>query len=335
MTSQPRKPTLVRSRPYPLQFLRRYGTLLGLLTIVGVFWGLRPTTFMTIGNWINITQQVSILSVVAFTSTVVMVTGAFDLSVGALASLAGVVAAVLMSGGMAVPLALALTLAVALAAGLLNGLLVAYLRITPFVATLGTLTTFGGLALMASDGTTIFGSAIPDAFGAFGRGGLALGEAGGRAVLLPNLTLVAAGVFVIVYVLLSHTTFGRRLYAIGGNREAARLSGIRVRLLSLLAFVVSGLGAGIGGLMLASRLASANPGQGDGLMLNAIAAVFLGITMSEEGEPHVFGTLVGVLILGVLANGLTQLQINSYVQQVLTGTIIILAVALGSLSRRT
>ena len=288
---------------------------------------------MTVGNWINITQQVSILSVVAFTSTVVMVTGAFDLSVGALASLAGVVAAVLMSGGVTVPLALALTLAVALLAGLLNGILVAYLRVTPFVATLGTLTTFGSLALLVSDGTTIFGRALPDAFGAFGRGSPALGAAGGRAVVLPNLTLLAAGVFVVVYVLLSHTTFGRRLYAIGGNREAARLAGIRVRLLSLLAFVVSGLGAGVGGLMLASRLASANPGQGDGLMLNAIAAVFLGLTMGEEGEPHVAATLVGVLILGVLANGLTQLQINSYVQQVLTG-IIILAVALGSVSRR-
>lgn len=318
----------------PLQFLQRFGTLLGLLAIVGVFWSLRPATFMTVGNWINITQQVSILSVVAFTSTVVMVTGAFDLSVGTLASLAGVVAAALMSGGMALPLALTVTLTVAVIAGFLNGVLVAYLRITPFVATLGTLTIFGGAALLVSDGTTIFGSAIPDAFGAFGRGGLTLGEAGGRAAL-PNLTLLAAAVFIVVYILLSQTTFGRRLYAVGGNREAARLAGIRVRLLSLLAFMVSGLGAGIGGLMLASRLASANPSQGDGLMLNAIAAVFLGITMSEEGEPHVFGTLVGVLILGVLANGLTQLQINSYVQQVLTGTIIILAVALGSLSRRT
>lgn len=334
MTTRPHKPAPAGLRLGPLQILRRYGTLLGLLVIIAVFWSLRPTTFMTLGNWINISQQVSILSVVAFTSTVVMVTGAFDLSVGTLASLAGVVAAVLMSSGVGVPLALALTLGVALAAGLLNGLLVAFLRITPFVATLGTLTTFGGLALLVSNGTTIFGSAIPAAFGAFGRGGLALGEAGGRAVLLPNLTLVAAGVFVVVYVLLAHTTFGRRLYAIGGNREAARLSGIRVRLLGLLAFVVSGLGAGVGGLMLASRLASANPGQGDGLMLNAIAAVFLGLTMSEEGEPHVFGTLVGVLILGVLANGLTQLQINAYIQQVLTGVIILLAVALGSLSRR-
>jgi ribose transport system permease protein len=318
-----------------LLLLRRHGTPLGLLAIVLVFWTLRPQTFMTVGNWLNITQQVSILGVIAFTSTIVMVTGAFDLSVGALASLTGIVVAVLMSQGVDVPTAIALTLLVAMAAGALNGLLVAYVRITPFVATLGTLTIFGGLALLVSGGNTIFGRAIPAVFSRFGRGGIPLGELDGRTVMLPNLTLVAAAVFLVVYFLLTHTVFGRRLYAVGGNREAARLAGIRVRLLSLLAYLLSGLGAGIGGLMLASRLGSANPTQGDGLMLNAIAAVFLGITMSEEGEPRVLGTLVGVLILGILVNGLTQLQINTYVQQVLTGTIIVLAVALGSISRKT
>ena len=315
--------------------LRRYGTVLGLAAIVAVFWVLRPNTFMTVGNWINITQQVSILAVVAFASTVVMVTGAFDLSVGTLASLTGMVVASLMAGGLPIAAAIAAAIAVAAAAGTLNGLLVAYVRITPFVATLGTLTMFGGLALLVSSGNTIFGRAIPAAFGRFGRSGIPLGTVDDRPVMLPNLTLVALAVLTLVFFLLEHTTFGRRLYALGGNPVAARLSGVRVRLLTLLAFVVSGLGAGIGGLMLASRLASANPSQGDGLMLNAIAAVFLGVTMSEEGEPRVLGTLVGVLVLGVLANGLTQLQINTYVQQVLTGAIIVTAVALGSLSRRT
>lgn len=314
--------------------VRRYGTLAGLIVIVAILWALRPDTFMTVGNWLNITQQVSILAVVAFTSTVVMVTGAFDLSVGTLASLTGMIVAATMQEAVPIPAALALALTAAAAAGALNGVLVAYLRIVPFVATLGTLTMFGGLALLVSDGSTIFGRAIPAAFGAFGRGGIPLGTVDGRTVLLPNLTLVAAAVLLANWLLLEHTTFGRRLYAIGGNAVAARLAGVRVRPLVLTAFVVNGIGAGIGGLMLTSRLASANPTQGDGLMLNAIAAVFLGVTLSEEGEPRVLGTLVGVLILGVLANGLTQLQIDTYVQQVLTGAIIIAAVGLGSVRRR-
>jgi ribose transport system permease protein len=315
--------------------IRRYGTLLGLIGIVAVFSVLRPDTFMTVGNWLNITQQVSILAVVAFASTVVMVTGAFDLSVGTMASLAGMIAAASMQAGADIPVAIALALLAAAAGGALNGLLVAYLKIVPFVATLGTLTMFGGLALMVSDGSTIFGRAIPQAFGAFGRGGLPLGTVDGRAVLLPNLTIVAAVVLVVVWVLLEQTGYGRRLYAVGGNPVASRLAGVRTRRVMLGAFVVSGLGAGVGGLMLASRLASANPTQGDGLMLNAIAAVFLGVTMSEEGVPKVLGTLVGVLILGVLANGLTQLQIDTYVQQVLTGAIVVGAVAVGSLKRRS
>lgn len=313
--------------------VRRYGTLVGLIAIVGVFAWLRPQTFMTVPNWLNITQQVSILALVAFTSTVVMVTGAFDLSVGTLASLSGMIAAASMQAGVPIFGAVALALLAAAAAGALNGVLVAYLRIVPFVATLGTLTMFGGLALLVSDGSTIYGRAIPRAFGGFGRGGLPIGEIDGRLVLIPNLTLVAAGVLLVVWLLLEHTAYGRRLYAIGGNRVAARLAGLRTRRLLLGAFVVNGIGAGIGGLMLASRLASANPTQGDGLMLNAIAAVFLGVTLSENGEPRVLGTLVGVTILGVLANGLTQLQIDTYVQQVLTGAIVVAAVAVGSLRR--
>lgn len=314
--------------------IRRYGTLVGLVGIVAVFSLLRPDTFMTVGNWLNITQQVSILAVVAFTSTVIMVTGAFDLSVGAMASLAGMVAAASMQADLGIPVAIALALSVAAAGGAVNGMLVAYARIVPFVATLGTLTMFGGLALLVSDGSTIYGRAIPTAFGKFGRSGLPLGEVDGRVVLLPNLTIVALVVLLATWLLLEHTGYGRRLYAIGGNAVAARLAGVRTRRATLGAFVVAGVGAGVGGLMLASRLASANPTQGDGLMLDAIAAVFLGVTLSEEGVPRVLGTLVGVLILGVLANGLTQLQIDSYVQQVLTGAIIVGAVAVGSVRRR-
>jgi ribose transport system permease protein len=136
-----------------------------------------------------------------------------------------------------------------------------------------------------------------------------------------------------VWVLLEQTTFGRRLYAIGGNAEAARLSGIAVRRLRLTAFALTGLAAAAGGLMYASRVASANPVQGSGLMLNAIAAVFLGSTMSRHGEPRILGTIVGVFVLGVLDNGLTQMSVDSYIRQVLVGGLILLAVAASSVTQ--
>jgi ribose transport system permease protein len=321
-------------RLYWGRLLRRYGTPLGFLLIVLFFWSQRPDTFMTVRNWLNITQQMSVLGVVAFTSTVVMVVGDFDLSVGAMASLAGILAALIFQDGQPILAGVLAALLAGLFGGLLNGILVAYAGISAFVATLGTLTVFSGIAFTISDGKTIFGRAIPEAFSDFARGGIPLGEIGGQAVTIPALTILAVVVLFIVWVVLEQTVYGRRLYAIGGNREAARLAGVKVRLLRASAFLISGAGAAIGGLMLVSRLATANPTQGDNLMLNAIAAVFLGMTMSEEGEPHVLGTLVGVLILGVLANGLTQMNVDSYVQQILTGSIIVAAVLASSLSRR-
>lgn len=321
----------------PWNWLRRvwnFGTLIGFLVVVAVFWWQKPETFMTVRNWLNITQQVSILGVVAFTMTIVMVTGDFDLSVGSMASLAGITAALLFQAEHPIGEAVLVALAAGLLGGIINGILVSYVGISPFVTTLGTLTMFSGLAFYISDGKTIFGRAIPAAFSDFARTGISLGVINEQEVTLPNLTILALVVLIMIYILLEHTVFGRRLYAIGGNKEAAYLGGVRVRLLRLVAFVMAGAGASIAGLMLVSRLASANPTQGDGLMLNAIAAVFLGMTMSEEGEPHVFATLLGVLILGVLANGLTQMQIDSYIQQILIGAIIILAVILSRLSRR-
>ena len=181
-----------------------------------------------------------------------------------------------------------------------------------------------------SDGKTIFGRAIPEIVGDFSRGGLPLAE----GIQLPNLTLIAILVLILMGIVLQHTVFGRNLHAVGGNREASLLAGVPVARLRLIAFAVNGVGAAIAGLMLVSRLSSANPTQGDGLMLNAIASVFVGMTMSEEGEPNLFGTLTGVLILGVLSNGLTQLRIDTYVQQILTGLIIIAAVLFSRLSLR-
>jgi ribose transport system permease protein len=288
---------------------------------------------MTAQNLLNVSQQISMLAVVAFTMTIVMVMGDFDLSVGSMASLAGIVAAVVFSSGYPVAAGVGAALAVGLAGGLLNGVLVSYVGILPFVATLGTLTIFSGAAFLVSGGKTIFGRDIPSAFSGFARGKVPLEAIGLPSVGLPYLSLLALAVLILVYVALEHTAYGRRLYAIGGNTEAARLAGIRVRILRMSAFGLTGLGAATAGLMYASRVASANPTQGSGLMLQAIAAVFLGMTMSREGEPRVFATLVGVLILGVLDNGLTQMAVDSYVRMILVGAIVVLAVAISSIGR--
>ena len=311
-------------------FLRRYGTLIGISIVFVYFWIHLPDTFVTPRNLLNITQQMSMLAVVAFTMTVVMAMGDFDLSVGAMASLAGVIAAIVFVAGGSPALGIAAALAAGLIGGTINGLLVSYVGILPFIATLAAMTVLSGLAFRLSGGKTIFGSAIPSAFSDFARSGTALWS---TDFTIPNLTLVALGALVVIYIFLEHTIHGRRLYAIGGNSEAARLAGVRIKPLRMAAFALSGLGAALAGLMYASRVASANPTQGAGLMLDAIAAVFLGMTMSEEGQPRVILTLAGVLILGVLGNGLTQMNVDSYVREIITGSIIIAAVAASSLGR--
>lgn len=314
-------------------FIRRYGTLIGFVAILAFFSIALPGTFPTARNWLNISQQVSMLMVVAAGMTIVMVMGDFDLSVGSMASLAGIVAALLMAAGQPVWAAVVIALLVGVLGGVFNGAMVSLIGILPFIATLATMTMFSGIAFVVSGGKTISGRAIPEEFGNFARGGIALGDWGGVAVSLPNLSIIAIVVVVAVWVLLEQTTFGRRLYAIGGNMEAAHLAGIAVKRLRLIAFALTGLAAAGGGLMYASRVASANPVQGSGLMLNAIAAVFLGTTMSRHGEPKILFTVIGVLVLGVLDNGLTQLSVDSYVRQVLVGGLILVAVAASSLGQ--
>ena len=315
-------------------FLRHYGSLIGMAAIVLFFSIALPDTFMTLRNWLNISQQVSMLVVVAVTMTVVMVMGDFDLSVGAMASLSGVVAALLFTLGLPVPVAIALALAVGVLGGTANGVLVSLVGILPFVATLATLTMFSGAAFLVSGGKTIFGRDIPQGFADFARAGLPLGTLDGKPLVLPALTLLAAAVTLAVWLVLEQTTYGLRLYAIGGNAEAARLAGIKVARLRLSAFAFTGAGAALAGIMYASRVASANPVQGDGLMLTAIAAVFLGMTVTRDGQPHVLATVAGVVTLGVMDNGLTQLQVDSYVRQVLVGAIILVAVSISAIGRR-
>ncbi|WP_449279059.1 ABC transporter permease [Leucobacter sp. GX24907] len=308
-------PALARFAPY--------GTLIGLIGLVVLFSVLRPQTFLTPLNFTNILEQVAILAMIAGVQTVVMVVGDFDLSVGSLASLVGVVTAQLLVGGMAPGWAVLIGLGIGLLAGAVNGALVAYLGLSAFIATLATMTTFTGLALLLSNGATVFG--LPESFVWIGQG---------RFGPIPLPVIITAVLLLIVWFALSRTVLGRSWYAVGGNAEAARLSGVNTKLVRFSAFLVSGFGAALAGIVLTARLASGHPNAADPYMLTSIAAVFLGITLSRAGKPTTGGTIVGIGIMGVLANGLNIMQVNSYVQQVLTGVIIVIAVSLSRLSRK-
>ena len=303
--------------------LASYGTLFGLAALIILFAVLKPAVFFTPLNFTNILEQIAVLAMVAAVQTVVMVVGDFDLSVGSLASLVGVVVAQLLVGGMEPLLAIALGLVLGIAAGAVNGFLVAYLGLSAFISTLATMTSFTGLALLLSNGTTVFG--LPDSFVWLGQG---------RIGPIPVPIIVAIILVAVVWFVLSKTVLGRKWYAVGGNAEAARLSGVNTKLVRFSAFMVSGFGAALAGIILTARLASGHPSAADPLMLSSIAAVFLGITLSRAGQPTVGGTIVGLGIVGVLNNGLNILQVNSYVQQILTGVIIVLAVSLSRLSKR-
>ena len=293
-----------------------------------------PETFLTAGNLINVSRQISMLAVVAITMTIVMTMGDFDLSVGSMASLSGITAAVLFSHDQSIVVAILAALSVGLVGGLFNGWLVSYVGILPFIATLGTLTIFSGAAFLASDGKTIFGRDIPEAFGGFARSGISLDSAGLESLRLPALTIIALVVLIVVWHVLERRVFGRHLRVIGGNREAAELAGVPVKRLRLIAFGLTGLGAATAGLMLASRVASANPTQGSGLMLDAIAAVFLGMALTRSGEARVPATFTGVVVLGLMDNALTQLSVDSYLREVFVGALVLVAVAITSLRAR-
>lgn len=304
----------------PLRRLRTAGTLLGFVALFTLFATVRPDAFLTAANLRNILEQVAVLAVVTSTQTVVMVAGDFDLSVGALASLAGVIAAQLLTQGFPLWMALGAALIAGAVVGVVNGVLVAWFGLSAFVVTLATMTSLGGLSLLTTSGSTLF--RLPESF-------LVLGQ--NRIMGIPVPVLIALAVGGAVWLLLTQTVYGRQLHAVGGNIEVAAYSGIDPRRVRLIAFTVSALGAAAAGVVLASRLASAHPTAGDPLMLTSIAAVFIGMTTRRDTTPHVLGSLLGVALLGVLANGLNLVGVSPYLQQVLTGLIIVAAVGLPKL----
>ena len=305
------------------KWLLQGGTVIALLVLIGFFFAMRPDVFLSFNNVRNILYQVSILAIIAAAQTVVMVVGDFDLSVGATSALAGAVTAALMLGGTPVPAAIIAGLVVGLLVGLINGLLIAYVKLTAFVATLATMTSVVGVAYLVTAGTTLFN--LPPEFNELGQG---------RIFDVPMPVYFAIILSVILWAVLRFTTIGRSWHAVGGNVEVSRLSGVNVRRARLLAFTVAGVVSALGGILLAARLGSASAVQGSDNMMFSVAAVFLGMTVIRSGQANLVGTMVGVAIIGVMSNGLNILGVNAYVQQVVTGIIIIAAVTLSSLKTR-
>jgi ribose transport system permease protein len=297
----------------------RFGTLASLIALLIVFSFARSDVFPTVNNLLNIMSQISILGTMAFGLTVCLVMGLFDLSIAAMATLGGYVATFLLvqyPESVSVPVAVAASLVTAALIGTINGLIVSYLGISAFIATLATGSIITGAVLGISDSKTII-TGIPDEFMAIGQGAI-------FGVANPILIMLAVGL--ALWLLLEHTQLGRHLYAIGGSAEASRLSGIAVKRYAPFALAICAACAGLGGLMAAAVLGAGRPqGVGDGYLLNAFAAVFIGASSLRPGKFHILGTLIGVLLIGVINNGLSVMGVPTYWQYIVQGVLLVAA----------
>ncbi len=318
------EPAPPRNRRF-VEGFARYGTVGALIGLVVIFSALRPDAFLQFSTFVNILQQSAVLIVVATGLTVCMVMFEFDLSIGFMASLAGVLVTGLMAfSHLPWPLAVIATLAIGATIGAVNGVVVTELRVTAFIATLAMGTILVGINFWYNGGVTIAVGVEP-AFSALGRSTF-LG--------LPTLVWIALAVAALAWAMLMHTPVGRHMYAIGGNVEAARLTGIGVTRARILAFVLSSTFAALGGVMIAMRFGIGFPSAGDALLLDAFTANFLGAVTLRDGEFHVVGTVIGVLLLSVIFTGLTILGAPLYVQNWTKGALLIGAVALSGVARR-
>ncbi|WP_409300061.1 ABC transporter permease subunit [Peribacillus sp. SCS-155] len=298
--------------------VQKLGPLLGLLLITIILTIMSPN-FLTVDNMFNVLRQVSINALIAFGMTFVILTGGIDLSVGSILALSSALTAGLLSNGMDPILAISVGLLAGALMGLANGLIIAKGKVAPFIATLATMTIYRGLTLVYTDGRPVTGLSDAVSFQMLGKG-FFLG------IPFPVITMLLA--YFILFFILRKTTFGRGVYAIGGNEEASRLSGLKVNRLKMGVYTLTGFLSAFAGITLTSRLNSAQPTAGMSYELDAIAAVVLGGTSLSGGRGWIFGTLVGALIIGVLNNGLNLLNVSSFYQQVVKGGVILLAVML-------
>ncbi len=296
---------------------RELGIFAAFVLILVILTILSPNAFARPANLINILKQASINGILAAGMMFVIISGGIDLSVGSIVALSGVIAASFAHPGeypFIVPLVLAIV--VGGVVGLINGVGVAYGNIPPFIVTLGTMTIVRGVALIAANGQPVFG--VTDQFEAL-AGGFIFG-------FVPNLVVYFVIITLVLAFVLTSTVFGRRVYAIGGNEIAAKVSGISVERVKVAVYTLCGVLAGFAGILLASRIISGNPTSGQSYELDAIAAVIIGGVSMSGGAGKWYGTVIGALLIAVISNGLDILNVSSHFQLIIKGLIIIIAV---------
>jgi ribose transport system permease protein len=297
-----------------------WGTVIALGVLIVAFGVAKPSQFFAVGNLQTILSQGAGLGLVAAGLTLVLILGEFDLSVAAMATLSGLASALLVQKGVPVGLALLMALGLGFAVGVFNGLVVVALNVSSFIATLATTALVTGLGTWWAGSKSV---AVTDDF--------FLSLSSSKVVGIPLPAAIAAVGFAVLWVVLERTRPGRMLYAVGSNLEAARLAGVRVGFVRVMAFATCSAFAALAGILLASRLSAGYQGAGDPYLLTAFAAVFLGAVTVRIGEFHILGTAVGILLLSVLSNGLDVVSAPSYVAQLVSGAILIAAVALAGL----
>lgn len=303
----------------PRQLVRRYGMLLVLLAMV-LLASLLSDRFLTTNNLLNVARQVAINAMLAAGMTVVILSGGIDLSVGSVLALSGAVGAGIIAGGGSWLAGVLVSLGVGLLLGSVNGVFVAYGQLPPFIVTLAMMAFARGATMVYTGGRPI--TVFDPSFQWFGHG---------QVGPLPAPVFLVVVLYALAYVFLARTKAGRLIYAVGGNEQAARMAGIRVSQVKVLVYAVSGLMAGLAGVVLTSRLFSAQPTAGTSYELDAIAAVILGGTSLSGGRGSVTGTIIGALIIGILGNVLNLLNVSSFYQDVAKGIVILAAVLLDRL----
>lgn len=303
--------------------LKKYA-IVGVLFVLIVFFSIVSKSFLTPGNLLTVARQVAMLGISAVGMTCVILTAGIDLSVGSVMGITSIVGGLLMTAaGLPIVPAVLITLVMAAGIGLINGLFVAYVRVPALITTLAMMTVLRGLCYVLCGGMPVWG--LPESFKVLGQGYLGP---------IPVPVLIMVGIFGVGWVFLNWTRRGRYIFGLGGNREAVRLSGVYTARIETLVYVISGFLTGLAGIIMLSRINTGQPKIGTGYEMDVITAVVLGGVSIMGGEGSLVGVLIGVLITGVLANGMILMDVSEYYQQITKGLVLLAAVTFDTVAKR-